>query len=379
MRPEGSDLCLISWWRVAYSIPKVAAPATYLKQILPSLQKLNWDVRVITYGDSSRTDCPYPVTRIPRQAYPLRLARYALAARSWLRWADLTYLHSIDLPLWGGAGGPRVMKVVGDQAWERCARKGWIQPEVGIDAFQGVIGGRRVRWQKASRSRQIAAMNAVIVPSQYLASIVLGWGVPSEKIHVIYNALSRTPMPAASRPQIRAELGWDDRPTLLTAARLQPWKGVDHLLAALTHLPEIRLLVAGDGPDLSRLRSLAAPLGKRVEFVGDLDRAQLARLMVAADGVALYSAYEGLSHTLLESLRLGTPVLASDLGGNPEVVTDGVNGLLIQHVDITALRAGIVTLLDRRAELAAGTKLGLERFRFERMLAETDALLKSLL
>ena len=70
--------------------------------------------------------------------------------------------------------------------------------------------------------------------------------------------------------------------------------------------------------------------------------------MMAADGLALYSGYEGLSHTLLECLQLGTPVLASDKGGNPELVRDGVNGVLVPHVDLEALWQGIQGLLQRR-------------------------------
>ena len=101
--------------------------------------------------------------------------------------------------------------------------------------------------------------------------------------------------------------------------------------------------------------------------------------MAAADGLALYSAYEGLSHTLLESLQLGTPVLASDVGGNPEVVQHEVNGILAPHVDIEALRYGIRRLINQRAKLAANCAIGLERFGFEKMARDTDQLLRSLL
>ena len=92
-----------------------------------------------------------------------------------------------------------------------------------------------------------------------------------------------------------------------------------------------------------------------------------------------YSGYEGLSHTLLESLHLGTPVLASDIGGNAEVVQDGTNGILAPHVDIDALRYGIQQLLERRAELAANCRASLARFQFDPMARATDQLFRSLL
>ena len=358
--------------------PEPGGPATYLKTLLPALQELGWELRVLTFGEDCPDRYPYPVTRIKRQQLPLRYSRYALATRAHIAWADLVYAQTIDLPLWGAHKRPRVIKIVGDQAWERCVRKGWIPPEISIDEFQGFAGNARVRWQKRARTRQIRAMDAVIVPSQYLERLATSWGVEPAKIRVIHNALSPPP-PCRSRADLRAELGWPDGPTLITVARLQPWKGIDHLIAALSDLAEMRLIVVGDGPDRSRLEALARPLGDRVVFTGQLPARAAHRLMAAADGLALYSGYEGLSHTLLESLHLGTPVLASDKGGNSEIINHGVNGLLVPHVDAGALRSGIQQLMQRREEFAANCRSGLEQFSLQKMVGETEALLRSLL
>lgn len=359
--------------------PEPGGPSTYLKTILPALQTAGWDLRVLTYGNDLANTYPYPLTRIKRQQLLLRYSRYALAAQRHLAWADLVYAQTIDLPLWGARRLPRVLKVVGDQAWERCVRKGWIPPEIGLDEFQHYAGAARVTWQKRARSRQIRAMDAVIVPSNYLKRMVASWGVEPAKIHLIHNALSPPAAPGQSKAEIRSDLGWPDRPTLVTVARLQPWKGIDHLLAAISGLPDLCLVVVGDGPDRSRLARLAQPLGDRVLFTGQLASDEAHRLMVAADGLALYSGYEGLSHTVLESLHLGTPVLASDKGGNSELVRQGLNGVLVPHVDMAALRRGIQELLQRRDEFAENCRAGLERFSFTAMVEETDALLKSLL
>ncbi len=359
--------------------PEPGGPATYLSAILPALQDSGWQPRVLTFGAPSEHKHPFPVTRIARAPYPLRQARYAMAARKLLPWADLVYSHSIDLPLWGNRGKPRVIKIVGDQAWERCMRRRWIPADLGIDDFQLHHGDWRTRWQKASRSRQVAAMDAVIVPSRYLERMVIAWGAQPEKVHVIYNALAPVQPLQETRAEIRSRLKWDDRPTLLCVARLQRWKGIDHLIAALRQLKEPRLVVVGDGPDRPRLAELAAPLGDRVLFLGRLSQQRVHRLMRAADGLALYSGYEGLSHTMLESLHLGTPVLASDVGGNPEIVRHGFNGLLVPYIDAAALQRGIMRLLEQRRELAANAELELDRFRLATMVARTDALLRSLL
>lgn len=354
--------------------PESGGPATYLKAILPALQAKGWQPRVLTFGDSRQRDYPYPVTRITRQFYPVRQARYALAAARQLAWADITFAQTIDLPI---RGRPRVIKIVGDQAWERCLRRGWIPPDMSIDSFQTYRGDARVRWQKRSRTQQVTAMDAVIVPSQYLKGLVTAWGVDAAKVEVITNALPLPRAPAQPRHAVRAGLRWTDQPTLVTVARLQPWKGIDHVISVMRGLPDLRLIVVGDGPDRGRLQEMALPLGDRVQFTGQLPQAQVLRLLYAADGLVLYSGYEGLSHTILESLQLGTPVLCSDLGGNPELVRPGVNGILVPHINIAALSEGIKQLVRQREYLSANSSQGLERFKFDTMVRRTDALLQS--
>jgi len=358
--------------------PESGGPATYLYEILPRLQTLGWDIRVLTYGDGGTDDYPYAVQRIPRRALPLRQWDYARAANRLLAWGDVVYAHTIDLPLAGSRNVPRIIKIVGDQAWERCIRRSWIDPRTDIDTFQMTRYSPLVSWQQHSRSRQVRGMGAVIVPSRYLKRMVMGWGIPEEHIEVIYNALP--PLDISNLPDqrtARSALGLDDRPTILTAARLNPWKGVDHLIEAVSRLPDVRLLVAGDGSEAPRLKQQAASLGDRVVFLGRIPRQQLYQTMRAADYFALYSGYEGLPHTLLESLRVGTPVIASDKGGCPEVVSDGVNGFLVPYVDVDALTAIIQqsTAPGQRQKLAAGTGTSPAHFQFDTMVAQTHAYL----
>lgn len=362
--------------------PEAGGPATYLYEILPALQALGWQPDVLTYGDAPVAQYPYPLRRVARRVLPLRMLEYWWQARSRAARADLIYAHTIDLPVtWGSA--PRLIKIVGDQAWERCIRRGWIAPDTSVDTFQQAQYSALVNRQRESRSQQVRAFDGVIVPGEYLKQMVMSWGVPAEHIHVIYNALPPLPehLPA-NQAEARRVLGWDAAErVLLTAARLEAWKGVDHLLTALDAVPDVRLIVAGDGPELPRLQMLAAPLRERVEFTGRLPREKLYQIMLAADYFALYSGYEGLSHTLLEALRVGTPVIASNRGGNPEVVRHGENGLLVPHVDVDALREALVDAFsaDRRAALAAGTSAGMERFAFPRMVSATDRVLRAYL
>ncbi|MEO8397569.1 MAG: glycosyltransferase family 4 protein [Chloroflexota bacterium] len=360
--------------------PEAGGPATYLHELLPELMAHGWDIRVLTYTDAAHADLryPYPVTRILRQTLPVRLLRYNQAARSLLGWADLVYLHTLGLPLYGDHHAKRVVKIVGDQSWERAVRKGWIASNEDIDAYQTRSYDWRVTLDRANRSREARSMEGIIVPSEYLKRMVVGWGVDPAKVQVIYNALPPdTVAPQLTQQEARSRLGLSDAPTVLTVGRILPWKGVDHLITALHRVPDLRLIVAGDGMTLDQLKVQAADLGDRVVFLGRVSREQMPLYMKAADYVALYSGYEGLSHTLLESLRVGTPVIASDKGGNPEVVQHGVNGLLVPYVDVEALAAALEQAFRPgvRDALAANSTVGMDRFDFAQMVESTSAAL----
>jgi glycosyltransferase involved in cell wall biosynthesis len=361
--------------------PEAGGPATYLHEILPALQSKGWIPSVLSYGNAPTDDYPYLVKRIPRRILPIRMFHYWQQSKKLAAEADLIYAHTIDLPIVSG-NTPRIIKIVGDQAWERCIRRGWILPTTDIDDFQKTDYSWLVSRQQESRSQQVRDFDAVIVPSDYLKQMVIGWGVPENRVHVIYNAMpSMSENLPNSQEAARELLGWDDTATILTAARLNPWKGVDHLISALTQVPELRLIVAGDGSEMLPLQQVAKSLGERVQLLGRVPREKLYLMMQAADYFALYSGYEGLPHTLLEALRVGTPVIASDKGGCPEVVQDGINGFLVPYVNIDALAETIHRAFEtgRRAELSLNSQVGMERFAFKPMVKETDKVLRGYL
>jgi glycosyltransferase involved in cell wall biosynthesis len=220
---------------------------------------------------------------------------------------------------------------------------------------------------KWARAFEASRATRVLVPSEYLRRLVQAWGVQPSRIAVVPSAVadSREHSGPADRAALRRSIGWSvDGRYVLTAARLTAWKGVDFLIDAVAQIPDITLVVAGDGPERDGLVRRAAARGSGVTFDGALVREALSVRIRAADYLALYSGYEGLSHVLLEALRAGTPVIASDRGGNPEIVRDGWNGILVKHPDVTAL----VTALRRafhgntRSRLAANARAGTDRF-----------------
>lgn len=361
--------------------PESGGPATYLYHLLPELVQRGHEVRALAYGDEPEAAYPYPLVRISRRGGYLRRQRaYHQAAAQMWPGCDLAYVHTLGLPLPREAR-PRIAKIVGDKAWERSVNRGWVSPDMDVDRFQTDYLPLPAATYRALRTRQALQFNHIIVPSMYLKRMVTGWGVPADRVTVIYNALrANDAPPGLSRWDARRRFGLPPGPLLLTAARLTPWKGVHHALRALARIEAVRLVVAGDGPARPELDALVSELrlGGRVIFLGRVPSVDMPAIYRAADYTLLYSGYEGLPHVLLESLAAGTPVIASDKGGNPEVVRHGVNGLLVPYVDVSALANTIrrAWVPEVRAELAAHTADGLERFNWRRMVAQTLSLLE---
>ncbi len=365
--------------------PDSGGPATYLYRLLPALQARGHAIRVLTFGDPTADDAlyPYPLTRVSlHQPLITRQRAYLERYRAEAAQADLIYINSLSLPRGGDRGRPRVLKIVGDHAWERSVNRGWLPATEDIDQFQRKRYNPLLTWLKAARAHESRTVDRVIVPSDYLRRMVVGWGAPAERVQVIYNALEADQYaPTFSSAEARQQLGLDPHaPYLMTAARLTAWKGVDLLLEALARCAAYRLIVIGDGPQQAALQAQAARLGiaDRVQFLGKVPHEKVALVMRAVDYFVLYSGYEGLSHTILEALSAGTPVIASARGGNPEVIHDGVNGLLVAHPSVDALAEALQRALvpGTRERLAANVGQGMDRFVWQNLVDQTISALE---
>jgi glycosyltransferase involved in cell wall biosynthesis len=148
------------------------------------------------------------------------------------------------------------------------------------------------------------------------------------------------------------------------AGRLSPEKGVDTLIDAVGRIPgDVRLDVAGEGPDRQRLEGLAARhRDGRVRFLGRLDSDELDAIFDEAVAVVLPSRwYENQPMIVLEAFARGVPVVASDLGGTPELVRHGTDGFLVPPDEPVALASALASLLDDPARARAMGKAARER------------------
>jgi glycosyltransferase involved in cell wall biosynthesis len=146
-------------------------------------------------------------------------------------------------------------------------------------------------------------------------------------------------------------------------------------LEAVSRVAGVSLLVAGDGPERDEMERLASD---STRFLGPLPRYEVLRLFRAADASLLSSTWENFPHTVVESLAVGTPVIATAVGGVSEVVTDGENGLLVPAADEVALAAAIERFYGERGlreRLAAAAVPSVAGFGKDETLARLEAVL----
>ncbi|MCG3201806.1 MAG: D-inositol-3-phosphate glycosyltransferase [Gammaproteobacteria bacterium] len=178
-------------------------------------------------------------------------------------------------------------------------------------------------------------------------------GIPEEKIELIYNGVVldafRTD-DASMRGEVRTELGIPaSSPVVILVANLRPVKAIDVFLDSIrvvaTDHPEAHVVIVGEGPERQKLQGMARSLGlsKSVHFLGS--RTDVPRLLKASDVGVLSSSSEGLSNAIIEYMAAGLPVVCTAVGGNPELVTDDVNGYAVPVGDSEAMAAAIKKLL----------------------------------
>jgi glycosyltransferase involved in cell wall biosynthesis len=208
-------------------------------------------------------------------------------------------------------------------------------------------------------------------------------GVPRPLLEVVANGIDPPPpdaTPEAARRLLHAVRGETDlrRPLIGCVGALVPHKGQDLLIDALPLLPEGTVCLVGDGPERAALETRALRLAPgRVIFCGE--RADARRLLPAFDLLAAPSrAREGLGLAVLEGMDAALPVVASHVGGLPEVVEEGRTGRLVPDGDAAALAAAIASVLGRADRGAAWGAAGRDRverdFRAARMAARIEGL-----
>ena len=223
----------------------------------------------------------------------------------------------------------------------------------------------------------IAEAAALVAVSAALKEALVALGAPPDKVTVLRNGVDIGLFrPPVDREAVRRSLGLT-RPTLLSVGWLIERKGHHRAIEALRSLPGTDLLIVGEGPERERLARLATQLGvsDRVRLLGARPHEELSALYGAADALVLASSREGWANVLLESMACGTPVVASPIWGNPEVVQSRDAGLIAESNTPEGI-ADAVRRLFADPPARNATRAYAERFGWEETTAGQIALFR---
>ena len=229
-------------------------------------------------------------------------------------------------------------------------------------ATRGTLKNRALEWLHA---RVLRRFDAVIAVSRVISQRLVAAGVSPARIHVVPNAWSEIARPL-SREHARARLGLSpDAPTVGWIGRMSREKGIDVFVDAMARVSDrqIQACAIGDGPERAREQSRAQQLlGERMVWPGMLPEA--GTLCSAFDVFALSSRTEGIPITLFEAMAAGTPIVATKVGGVPDVLTEA-EALLVAPEQPDALASAISLALSQSGMAADRARRARERLHSE--------------
>lgn len=363
--------------------PDIGGPATYSKALVDDMLDEGVLIRVVRFSE---------VGALPKI---LRHAAYAWRVACTSRYVDIIYAQdpvSVGFPAVVAAMIMRkkfIMKIVGDYAWEQAVQRFDVTDL--LDDFFGKSYGMPVElFRKIERFTTKMALR-IVVPSHYLKTVVKRWGISEKKMSVVYNSFE---IPAAITSEVETKKNYKDKKfVIISAGRLVPWKGFTTLIDAVAELGaegahgtdvRVSLVIIGSGPLEQQLRDHIHARGCEalVELIGNVDHAEMMKRLGAAHVFVLNTGYEGFSHAILEAMAVGTPVITTYAGGNPELITDHESGLLIEYNNKKQLVEAITSVMQmadiERKEMIRSAKEASRQFTKERMLKETAQFLISL-
>ncbi|MGH7141441.1 MAG: glycosyltransferase family 4 protein [Minisyncoccia bacterium] len=324
--------------------PEIGGPATFAEMLVKHFSPE--EIILVKFSD---------VRRLPKLVrHAAYFWRVFLAAKK----ADAVFALdpvSVGVPAMVAAklrGKKFLVRIAGDYAWEQGRQRWGVSQE--LDAFvRTPQKSFFVRFFQRVQTRAAQAADRIIVPSEYFKGIVTAWNPALlQKIEVIYSSVE---LPPKLEAPTNRRLGF----LIVSSGRRVPWKNFDGIE-----------------------RVVKREANWHFSLVENLPRPQALGSVAAADVFVLNSTYEGLSHALIEAMLLGVPIVATNVGGNPELIADGATGLLVPPHDDEALYAALKKVADdpeaARKRAKAAEARARELFSSERALRQLQNLFKKI-
>lgn len=317
-------------------LPKVGGAETVLDHLADNFARR---------GDSPLVLAPRPNRPVPEIEREYKIVRFTPPFSKWYG------VHQLLWPLWRQHQKHQFDLIHCHSSYPQAYVARTFQAWTGIPYIvrphgSDILPGRRVCRHKVLRERvrqSLLGAAAVIAQGQFMRDAILEFGVQPDRIHVINNGVDIQ----AFAPLCNEGIA---NPYILGIGNLIQRKGLDLLLKAYASLQpaEVELVIAGDGPERQALEKLAAELGiaGRVTFPGNVQGEQKRRVYRNASLLVIPSRSEPFANVILEGMAAGLPIVASNVGGNTELIEHEANGLLFETENVDSLAATLHRMLN---------------------------------
>ena len=328
--------------------PDSGGPATDALLLYTELPSYGIDASVCTFGDVRKL--PSGIRHIQYAFNLYKVARTADAIVAFDTFSVLVPAIVVGKLL----RKPVIVRVPGDFVWEQATQRFGVTDS--IEVFQKKKYGVRVALLRNLQKWAAQQSALLVVPSDFFKGIVEQWGISPDRVERIYLGVDMEQKFVVPHESVVPK-----GKILFSLGRLVPWKGFSMLLDLICTLPdEWHLIVAGDGPVREELEKKANALGvaKRVTFTGALPRAEVLGWLRRADAFVLNTSFESFSFQVVEAMWSGIPVLTTPGGSLPELITNGIEGVLCSHDDLKAFTDAVLStqsepeIWERRTEAA---------------------------
>ncbi len=316
--------------------PDIGGPATFIPKLAERIIVKGGKSHVIALnpGATIQESVPFQLTFIPRSNYLIRFVKSTFTIlRNTIRvdavFSNGLYLESaLALRL---LRRKSVAKIVGDPIWERLRNLG--ETDHSLVNFQTIKLPIRYQIFRSIYRFSLNSYTAITCPSTELVEIVRGWGVKRPVIYI------------PNGVQVPVVSNFTKNFDLIYIGRLVVWKNVKAVID-ITAATNLKTLIVGSGPLEQELKDAARSSGANCIFAGEQSQSKVSDFLNHSKAFILLSEYEGLSFALLEAMARGLPAIVSNVKGNIDVITDQLDGIVLDLQDLNSRNQEIIMLLS---------------------------------
>jgi glycosyltransferase involved in cell wall biosynthesis len=333
--------------------PEIGGPATYLPSLAQYLMHLNHTVEVVTLKNSSDSEQkePWIVNYVNRNQFMfLRILKTVLLIFRKIKNIDSVLANGLlqeTAVVISFMKKRSVAKVVSDPVWERALNNG--ETSLSVIEFNDSNLRLKHKLQRLLLRWSLNRFDVITCPSAQLKNIIENWGV-YKPVKFIPNGVTLLHEKSTSKDI-----------DIVTVCRLVSIKNIDTIIQVCLKA-NVSLAIVGSGPEEFELKALARSINAKVTFFGQLNTSEVNKILLRSKIYLNLSDHEGLSFSLLEAMSFGLPSIVSNIQGNTNVITNGIDGIVVDINDENQLIKAIKTLMSSQSTrleygLAAKSKI----------------------